>query len=270
MSGPEDINSIPPEPADVEPTEKVESIESAKLIKDEVIRAIKVFGMKDLASVDLLQRYTDQCEAEYVKQGRTDAHPEALREKAHVLAKSENYFWAIKVIEDVITIATLEGDKESVEEAEWIMSKIKEKLLQDFTPPPAPEKITKNESIEEISYEEVLKAFRKLSSKATDPQDLDIGDAEVKQANKLFNDWSRQQELKTKDNYDDYMRFSLLQNMLFIEAGFHGRDYLEDVKSWLYVNDSPNIPKDTESSDRVELRKDMADALRKVRNLLKE
>ncbi len=270
MSGPEDINLIPPEPDDVIPTKKVESVEATKLIKDEVIRAIKVFGMNDPASEELLQRYADQCESEYVAQGRTDARLEALREKAHVLAQSENYFWAKKVIEDIIIIATLDGDNVSVEEAEWILVKINEKLLHDFTPPPTPEKVEQNESAEQVSYDEVLDAFKKLSSKADDPQELDENDQEVKQAYKLFNNWSRQQELKTKNSHDDYMRFSLLQNMLFIEAGFHGKDYLEDVKSWLYVNDAPSFQKDIDNPERVKLRKDMADALRKVRNLLKE
>ncbi len=139
MSGPEDINLIPPEPDDIIPTKKVESVEATKLIKDEVIRAIKVFGMNDPASVDLLQRYADQCEAEYIEQGRTDAHLESLREKAHVLANSGEYFLAIKVMEEVLSIATKEDDKESIAESERIIDILSERGIQSFTQPPAPE-----------------------------------------------------------------------------------------------------------------------------------
>lgn len=174
MSGPEDINLIPPEPADVEPTEKVESIESAKLIKDEVIRDIKRLGMNDPASVDLLQRYADQCEAEYVEQGRTDARQEALREKANVLAKSEYYFWAIKVMEEVLSIATTEDDKESIEESERIIDILSERWTQSYTRPPAPEKASTIEPTEVESGEQPS-----LEQEFAIPESIDLKPEEI-------------------------------------------------------------------------------------------
>jgi hypothetical protein len=66
---------------------------------------------------------------------------------------------------------------------------------------------------------------------------------------------------------DASLRYNFEKTMLFVDAGFHDPGYLKDILGWLF-QDAEDTKKDENNSTRVQLRKDMADAMRKIRRLL--
>jgi hypothetical protein len=244
--------------------------ENAPVKKEDVIDILKSMGPQDSEAIALLGRFTDEREAFFQQEGREDARLESLREKAHALNEASCFAEAIGVMQDVAKIARNEGDTESHEEALWIMDRLKMKLgaqnPESVVKMAGKDEMISNESGEKVSREDVLDAFKKLIGKGTDPADLDDNDPEVKEANRLFERWSAQQESEAQGE-DASLRYNFEKTMLFVDAGFHDPGYLKDILGWLF-QDAEDTKKDENNSTRVQLRKDMADAMRKIRRLL--
>lgn len=87
-----------------------------------------------------------------------------------------------------------------------------------------------------ISREQVIQAFSELSGDGQkDPADLDLDNPEVKEANELFYEWFEQQTAQLPDgDLEGYLHFEARTTTLFVEAGFHDPDYLDEVANdWL-------------------------------------
>jgi hypothetical protein len=254
-----------------------EKKENEPISKDGVVEKLKTKGIQDVEALEFLQKFTDQKEAQFVQEGRLDARMESLREKAHTLRLADCFAEAIETMRTVAEIAQNEGDTESYDEAMWIIQdRLTPLLLAQQSPARVvsetigkemPAEMTLEKSGEKVSRDQVLDAFKKLTGKGTDPADLDENDPEVAEANKLFDRWSVQQEDKTKSDDDERNRHNFEKTMLYVDAGFHDPEYLKDVLGWIF-QDAGDVEKDASNPDRVQLRNDMASAMRKIRILL--
>ena len=100
------------------------------------------------------------------------------------------------------------------------------------------------------------------------PTELDLNDPEVVEANNLFDRWQAQEDAKLAGDKDKEKRINFEKTMLFIDAGFTNLSYLGDVLDWL-GQDSQVAEKDLSNPLRTQLRHDMAEAIVKIRHLMK-
>jgi len=246
--------------------ESPNAFEKEPISKDVVVEALKEKGMDDAETVALLEEFTRQLYARFQNEGRVDAYLESLREKAHALRLAGNFADAISVITVVADTAKSEGDEESHKEAasiiSWLVSRVMAITDMTFSAPMELDKTGEN-----ISKEKVFEALKPLASKASDPALLDANDPEVVAATELYNTWSAQQESATQNNDILSARHNLDKTMMYVDAGFHDPIYLDEVLGWLY-QDADNLDKDPDNPDLVALRKDLAQAMQKVRGLL--
>lgn len=127
-----------------------------------------------------------------------------------------------------------------------------------------------HETKEKITKEAVIDAYKKFVDRGiASPDDLDLSDPEVQKANDLFDKWRAQEDTRSAGNEEGEYRTNLAKTMLYVDAGFTDRSYLEDVKGWL-IQDAADAEKQPENPERVETRRQIADALRKIQSLLKE
>ncbi|MBI2676353.1 MAG: hypothetical protein HYX21_00140 [Candidatus Yanofskybacteria bacterium] len=118
-------------------------------------------------------------------------------------------------------------------------------------------------SLERVSKAQVLDAYKKFVERGiTSPDDLDLNDPEVVEANNLFYKWQDQE-----DSDDERVNFE--KTKLYVDAGFNDPNYLGDVLDWL-IQDADNIEKEPVDPARVQLRNDMAREIKKIRGLLKK
>lgn len=114
-----------------------------------------------------------------------------------------------------------------------------------------------------VSKEQVISAYRKFVERGiTNPDNLGLDDPEVVEANDLFGKWQAQE-----DANDERVNFE--KTKLYVDAGFTDPNYLEDVLGWL-MQDSDNVEKDINDPDRTQLRKDMAEEIKRIRGLLRK
>ena len=130
------------------------------------------------------------------------------------------------------------------------------------------EEFPKTESQEKITREQVIDAYKKFVEKGINTPDvLDPTDPEVIAANELSQKWMIQQDSISHGNEDAELRTNFEKTMLYVDAGFNDRNYLNDVLSWL-SQDAQNAHKDAGNNARVALRGAMAKAMVKIRNLM--
>jgi hypothetical protein len=84
--------------------------------------------------------------------------------------------------------------------------------------------------------QEAIAAFNKFATAVGDPAELDLNDPEVIEANSIHAAWVLQVESKAKLEGTD--EAELLKDLevttFFVDAGFHGTDYLDEVTNdWL-------------------------------------
>lgn len=115
----------------------------------------------------------------------------------------------------------------------------------------------------EVTRERVIEAYKKFVERGiTSPDSLDLNDPEVVEANNLFHKFVAQENMN-----DEKINFEMTK--LYVDAGFTNPNYLEDVLSWLR-QDAHNAEKDTDNPARTQLRQDMAEEIKKIRNLIKK
>ena len=125
-----------------------------------------------------------------------------------------------------------------------------------------------SESREKITREQVIGVYRKFVERGIDnPDDLDLDDAKVIEANDLFEKWMEQGDADSEGDEDREGRVNFERTMLYVDAGFINPNYLKDVLGWL-SQDAQNAEKDKSNSNRVKLRKDIAEAMVKIRKLI--
>ncbi|MEK7568422.1 MAG: hypothetical protein AAB498_02245 [Patescibacteria group bacterium] len=127
------------------------------------------------------------------------------------------------------------------------------------------------ESDNKITREKVIDAYKKFVERGIkNPDDLDLEDSEVKEANELFYKWQEQEDKSAEGNEELEHRINLSKTMLYVDAGFTDPAYLDEVlKDWL-VQDTQNAEKQNDNPERIETRRQIAEAMKKIRNLLAE
>lgn len=86
------------------------------------------------------------------------------------------------------------------------------------------------ESREKIKREQVVDAYKKFVDRGiTNPDDLNLSDFEVQEANKLFDRWRTEEDASSVGNEELEHRTNLSKTMLYVDAGFTDPTYLDEV-----------------------------------------
>ena len=119
-----------------------------------------------------------------------------------------------------------------------------------------------------VTREIALGVARKFSERGiTSPDNLDLNDPEVKEANRLFNEWRMAEEARVKGDIEAEHKLNLELTMFYVDAGFTDPNYLGDVLDFL-SQDSQNASKDSENEQKTQLRSDIYKAIIKIRHLM--
>lgn len=124
-------------------------------------------------------------------------------------------------------------------------------------------------SAREITREEVVSAYQRLVAKGvTNPDDLNPEkDPDVKEANELSDLWQQQQMARAGDDPELKRQANLSADMVAVDAGFTDPGYLEEVISEWLGHDAESAEKQEGNEGRIETRKQIAAAIKKVRGL---
>ena len=88
--------------------------------------------------------------------------------------------------------------------------------------------------------------------------------------NELFDKWREQEDESVEGNEESEHRINLSKTMLYVDAGFTDPVYLDEVlKDWL-AQDAQNAEKQSDNPERVETRRQITEAVKRIRNLLAE
>lgn len=127
------------------------------------------------------------------------------------------------------------------------------------------------EPIHEITKEEVVAAYGRFVERGiTNPDDLDLEDPEVKEANELFYKWVKQEDERAVGNEELKHRANLSQTMFYIDAGFTDPEYLEEVRDDFLEQMDEDIEEQPDNPERIETRRLIAEAMLRVEKLLAE
>jgi hypothetical protein len=130
------------------------------------------------------------------------------------------------------------------------------------------EQIPKQESPQEVSRDEALDVYKKLVHQGiTTPDELDLNEPSVVHANWLFGKWLEQEDKKAEGDVDAEQRINFEKTMFYVDAGFTDKAYLEEVLGWL-AEDGMSVDKLPDDKTKTKLRKDMAEAIKKIRKML--
>jgi len=126
-------------------------------------------------------------------------------------------------------------------------------MKESFPSPQSPEKSPK---------ERAVSAYHKFVERGIkSPDDLDLSDPEVIEANDLFEKWQSKLDNSPRSNFE--------KTKFYIDAGFIDPSYLSDVLGWLY-QDAGDLDKNQDDKELSQLRKDFADEMKKIRNMLNQ
>jgi hypothetical protein len=127
---------------------------------------------------------------------------------------------------------------------------------------------TPEEFAREITREEAASAYKMFIDQGiTNPDDLDLDDPKVREANKLFYMWQDQEDKKVGSNEELRLRNELKKTMFYVDAGFTDKDYLDEVlNDWL---EQENVSRKSDNPERNETRRLYHEAKNKIRELLK-
>lgn len=127
------------------------------------------------------------------------------------------------------------------------------------------------ESEKEITREEVINTYNKFVEQGIkNPDDLDLENPEVRGANELFDKWRAQEDARAEGDEELSHRINLSKTMLYVDAGFTDPDYLDEVlKDWL-AQDAQNAEKQSNNPERIETRRQLSEAMKKIRNLIEK
>ena len=127
------------------------------------------------------------------------------------------------------------------------------------------------ESENKITREQVIDAYKKFVERGIKtPDDLDLKDPDVEKANELFDKWQEQEDKSAKGNEESEHRINLSKTMLYVDAGFTDPVYLDEVLNEWLSQDTKNVEKQIDNPERVKTRRQIAEAMKKIRNLLVE
>jgi len=127
------------------------------------------------------------------------------------------------------------------------------------------------ESEQKIKREQVIDAYKKFVERGiTNPDDLNPNDPEVNEANKLFDKWQKQEDVLAEGEEESERRKNLSKTMLYVDAGFTDREYLDEVLNDWLAQDAQGAEKQSDNLERTETRRQIATAIKKIRNILEQ
>ncbi len=122
----------------------------------------------------------------------------------------------------------------------------------------------------EVSKQEVIDAYKKFIDQGiVSPDDLDLSDPEVIEADNLYRRWVEQRQRMSKGNKQAEHEFNFEQTAFYFDAGFRDPNYLNEVLSWLFL-DSDDIGKDANDPTITNLRGRYAKKMIEIRAVLKK
>jgi hypothetical protein len=82
--------------------------------------------------------------------------------------------------------------------------------------------------------DQAIAAYKKFIERgATNPDDLDLNDLEVKEAHELFYAWQVEEDTKAQGDREKEHEANFAKTIFYVDAGFTDPVYLEDVLDWL-------------------------------------
>lgn len=130
------------------------------------------------------------------------------------------------------------------------------------------EVVTPQEARGEVTKEAVIAAYRPfIEAGVTNPDDLDLDDEKVKVAHQLFDQWQTQVKAQASEG-EGKIRADLTITMLYVDAGFTDREYLEEVLNDQLRQDLADTHPGAEDPERTETRRQIGQALQKIRSIL--
>lgn len=96
------------------------------------------------------------------------------------------------------------------------------------------EGLSPTENNGDISKDRVISAYKKFVEKGiTHPDDLDLQDPEVQEANSLFEQWEKNRSDDSRHNPDNQLRNEIEVTLFYVVAGFKDPNYVDEVGTWL-------------------------------------
>ena len=132
------------------------------------------------------------------------------------------------------------------------------------------ESFSSSELKREITKDEVIAVYKKFVERGIkNPDNLDFMDPEVKEAEDLLLAWQEQEDQSANSDDELQLRANLAKTMFYVDAGFGDPDYLDEIlHDWL-IQDSQNAEKQIDNPERIETRRQIAQAMNKIRSMLK-
>jgi len=132
------------------------------------------------------------------------------------------------------------------------------------------------QSEKKISREEVLEAYKKFADLGySDPAQLGSADdpklnAEVKETQELEMKWMRQLDKESEGNPELQDRANLSKTMLWVDAGYHSPQYLDEVLNDWLVQDLQNVEEIEDRPGAAQTRLLILEAMKKIKRILAE
>jgi hypothetical protein len=127
------------------------------------------------------------------------------------------------------------------------------------------------ESKKIITKVEVIEMYKKFVDQGIrHPDDLNLEDPEVRAANELFYAYVEQEDALTEGNEESELRNNLSKTMLYVDAGFTDPIYLDEVLNDWLAQDAGRAEKQSDNPERVETRRQIAQAMNRIKSLLTE
>lgn len=130
----------------------------------------------------------------------------------------------------------------------------------EYSPSIEQPKITRQQAIE--AYSQFVNAG------ILNPDNLDIDDPMVKEANDMFYKWQNQLDTEAGDNEIAMANANLSKTMFYVDAGFIDRNYLEEVSGDWLMQDEENAEDLPDSLEKDSLLLKIKEAKSKIDNLL--
>lgn len=112
--------------------------------------------------------------------------------------------------------------------------------------------MTKKESYEtpKISRDEVLTALKSCSAGLEDPANIDLETPTGRAAWDLYEAWQEQLDNEAVELSAEWTKNNIDKNMIMVDAGFHGKSYLESILDWIDL-DRENVEQNEEIDEAV-------------------
>jgi hypothetical protein len=119
-----------------------------------------------------------------------------------------------------------------------------------------------------MTRDKALGAYRRFAERGiANPDELDLRDAEVQEANEFFDQWQSQRDVAVRGSGDEARRANFEKTKFYIDAGFTDPAYLRDVLE-RFTLEADDIKKRPGSPERAKLGREYTEEIKRIRDLL--